>query len=221
MVNQYSITASIDISIIEILLMSIIAFIGAFIHEYISFIRRGKRITIMVWLNIFVTVIIDLIISISINPFVAKIHPRLVLLPPLLIGLLGTELAIRLSTIGGSTSLIEYILGFLKIKRADTTQTPKDNVPTVDDSLDDEIVKISAKMELLLTEYYREKNKELFLSVYKSLKEDSINMKNEIKKRLENEELIPLPIALKLSEMFKVEIVLDKIYDEIITKNKG
>lgn len=221
MVNQYSITASIDISIIEILLMSIIAFIGAFIHEYISFIRRGKRITIMVWLNIFVTVIIDLIISISINPFVAKIHPRLVLLPPLLIGLLGTELAIRLSTIGGSTSLIEYILGFLKIKRADTTQTPKDNVPTVDDSLDDEIVKISAKMELLLTEYYREKNKELFLSVYKSLKEDSINMKNEIKKRLESEELIPLPIALKLSEMFKVEIVLDKIYDEIITNNKG
>lgn len=221
MVNQYSITASIDISIIEILLMSIIAFIGAFIHEYISFIRRGKRITIMVWLNIFVTVIIDLIISISINPFVAKIHPRLVLLPPLLIGLLGTELAIRLSTIGGSTSLIEYILGFLKIKRADTTQTPKDNVPTVDDSLDDEIVKISAKMELLLTEYYREKNDELFLSVYKSLKEDSINMKNEIKKRLESEELIPLPIALKLSEMFKIEIVLDKIYDEIITKNKG
>ena len=221
MVNQYSITASIDISIIEILLMSIIAFIGAFIHEYISFIRRGKRITIMVWLNIFVTVIIDLIISISINPFVAKIHPRLVLLPPLLIGLLGTELAIRLSTIGGSTSLIEYILGFLKIKRADTTQTPKDNVPTVDDSLDDEIVKISAKMELLLTEYYREKNEELFISVYKSLKEDSINMKNEIKKRLESEELIPLPIALKLSEMFKIEIVLDKIYDEIITKNKG
>lgn len=221
MVNQYSITASIDISIIEILLMSIIAFIGAFIHEYISFIRRGKRITIMVWLNIFVTVIIDLIISISINPFVAKIHPRLVLLPPLLIGLLGTELAIRLSTIGGSTSLIEYILGFLKIKRADTTQTPKDNVPTVDDSLDDAIVKISAKMELLLTEYYREKNEELFLSVYKSLKEDSINMKNEIKKRLESEELIPLPIALKLSEMFKIEIVLDKIYDEIITKDKG
>ena len=221
MVNQYSITASIDISIIEILLMSIIAFIGAFIHEYISFIRRGKRITIMVWLNIFVTVIIDLIISISINPFVAKIHPRLVLLPPLLIGLLGTELAIRLSTIGGSTSLIEYILGFLKIKRADTTQTPKDNVPTVDDSLDDEIVKISAKMELLLTEYYREKNEELFLSVYKSLKEDSINMKNEIKKRLESEELIPLPIALKLSEMLKIEIVLDKIYDEIITKDKG
>ena len=221
MVNQYSITASIDISIIEILLMSIIAFIGAFIHEYISFIRRGKRITIMVWLNIYVTVIIDLIISISINPFVAKIHPRLVLLPPLLIGLLGTELAIRLSTIGGSTSLIEYILGFLKIKRADTTQTPKDNVPTVDDSLDDEIVKISAKMELLLTEYYREKNEELFLSVYKSLKEDSINMKNEIKKRLESEELIPLPIALKLSEMFKIEIVLDKIYDEIITKDKG
>lgn len=221
MVNQYSITASIDISIIEILLMSIIAFIGAFIHEYISFIRRGKRITIMVWLNIFVTVIIDLIISISINPFVAKIHPRLVLLPPLLIGLLGTELAIRLSTIGGSTSLIEYILGFLKIKRADTTQTPKDNVPTVDDSLDDEIVKISAKMELLLGEYYREKNEELFLSVYKSLKEDSINMKNEIKKRLESEELIPLPIALKLSEMFKIEIVLDKVYDEIITKDKG
>lgn len=220
MVNQYSITASIDISIIEILLMSIIAFIGAFIHEYISFIRRGKRITIMVWLNIFVTVIIDLIISISINPFVAKIHPRLVLLPPLLIGLLGTELAIRLSTIGGSTSLIEYILGFLKIKRADTTKTPQDNVPVVDDSLDDEIVKISAKMELLLTEYYRDKNESLFLSVYSTVKEESIKIKTEIKNRLDTDELIPLPIALKMSEMLKVEISLDKIYEDLMSKKK-
>lgn len=220
MVNQYSITASIDISIIEILLMSIIAFIGAFIHEYISFIRRGKRITIMVWLNIFVTVIIDLIISISINPFVAKIHPRLVLLPPLLIGLLGTELAIRLSTIGGSTSLIEYILGFLKIKRADTTKTPQDNVPVVDDSLDDEIVKISAKMELLLTEYYRDKNESLFLSVYSTVKEESIKIKTEVKNRLDTDELIPLPIALKMSEMLKVEISLDKIYEDLMSKKK-
>lgn len=214
--DQYTLMSDINISIIEILLISTIAFIGAFIHEYISFIKKGKRVTLMVWFNIFITVIIDIIISISINPFIISINPRLMLLPPLIIGLLGTELAMKLSTINGSTSFIEYILGFLKIKRADTTSTPINN--SYDDydnsSIDDEIIKINAQIEIILEEYELTKDDKKFIEFYKTLKNKSFEIKEKIDSEYSNDS-IPLNIALKMSEMIKLEISLDKIYNNI------
>lgn len=216
--DQYTLMSDINISIIEILLISTIAFIGAFIHEYISFIKRGKRITLVVWFNIFITVIIDIIISASINPFIMSINTRLILLPPLIIGLLGTELAIKLSTINGSTSFIEYILGFLKIKRADTTSTPynnsDDNVDYDNSSIDDEIIKINAQIEMVIQEYELSKDNEKFIEIYKFLKNKAFTIKTELDEEYKDEE-IPLYIALKLSEMMKLEISLDKIFKNI------
>lgn len=217
--DQYTLMSDINISIIEILLISTIAFIGAFIHEYISFIKKGKRVTIMIWFNIFVTVIIDIIISVSINPFIISINPRLMLLPPLIIGLLGTELAMKLSTINGSTSFIEYILGFLKIKRADTTSTPTNNLYDDYDnsSIDDEIIKINAQMELILQEYESTEDYEKFIELYKSIKSKSFKIKETIDTEY-SKDSIPLNIALKMSEMIKLEISLDKIYNSIENK---
>lgn len=214
--DQYTLMSDINISIIEILLISTIAFIGAFIHEYISFIKKGKRITLMVWFNIFITVIIDIIISVSINPFIISINPRLMLLPPLIIGLLGTELAMKLSTINGSTSFIEYILGFLKIKRADTTSTPINNLYDDYDnsSIDDEIIKINAQIEIILEEYELTKDDKKFIEFYKTLKNKSFEIKEKIDSEYSNDS-IPLNIALKMSEMIKLEISLDKIYNNI------
>lgn len=214
--DQYTLMSDINISIIEILLISTIAFIGAFIHEYISFIKKGKRVTLMVWFNIFITVIIDIIISVSINPFIISINPRLMLLPPLIIGLLGTELAMKLSTINGSTSFIEYILGFLKIKRADTTSTPINNLYDDYDnsSIDDEIIKINAQIEIILEEYELTKDDKKFIEFYKTLKNKSFEIKEKIDSEYSNDS-IPLNITLKMSEMIKLEISLDKIYNNI------
>lgn len=214
--DQYTLMSDINISIIEILLISTIAFIGAFIHEYISFIKKGKRVTLMIWFNIFITVIIDIIISVSINPFIISINPRLMLLPPLIIGLLGTELAMKLSTINGSTSFIEYILGFLKIKRADTTSTPiNDSYDDYDNSsIDDEIIKINAQIEIILEEYELTKDDKKFIEFYKTLKNKSFEIKEKIDLEYSNDS-IPLNIALKMSEMIKLEISLDKIYNNI------
>ena len=114
-----------DISIIEILITTISAFIGSFAHEYLSFLNSGTHVTLNRWVIIIISMVIDVFISLSLNPLVVVISPRLILLHPLLIGLLGTELITRLSTIGGSFSLLEYILGFFKITRAHGTETPK------------------------------------------------------------------------------------------------
>lgn len=212
--DQYTLMSDINISIIEILLISTIAFIGAFIHEYVSFIKRGKRVTIVVWFNIFITVIIDIIISVSINPFIMSINPRLMLLPPLIIGLLGTELAMKLSTINGSTSFIEYILGFFKIKRADTTETPVNDQYDDNSSIDDEIIKINAQIEMILQEYELTNDNEKFIEIYNLLKEKIFNIKEDINNEYGTNQ-VPLNIALKISEMIKLEISLDIIYNKI------
>lgn len=217
--DEYTIQSAIDISIIEILLISIIAFIGAFTHEYMSFILKGKRITFNMWCNIFITVIIDIIISVSINPFIVSISPRLIFLPPLLIGLLGTELAKKLITINGSASLLEYILGFFKIKRADTTNTPKDDREEETDvkkilakqSLDDEILNIQIQIEILQEEYKINKDKEKFIEVYKFIKLQSSLLKDKIK-----DKNLSMTTMLKLSEMLKAEVELDNIYEDIL-----
>lgn len=218
--DEYTIQSAIDISIIEILLISIIAFVGAFTHEYISFIHKGKRITFNMWCNIFITVIIDIIISVSINPFIVSISPRLIFLPPLLIGLLGTELAKKLITINGSASLLEYILGFFKIKRADTTNTPKDDREEEEtdvkkiltkQSLDDEILNIQIQIEVLQEEYKINKDKEKFIEVYKFIKLQSSLLKDKIK-----DKNLSMTTMLKLSEMLKAEVGLDNIYEDIL-----
>lgn len=101
------------ISIVESVVLFIVLYIGSIVHEY--FFIPGKTEFIKnprIWL----TVVMNFIICYSINPYIIEFNPRLILLPPLVLGLLGNELAVRMGTLSGSTSFIEYILGFFGIK---------------------------------------------------------------------------------------------------------
>ena len=123
---EYNLQPPIDISILEILLIIVCSFIGAFVHELLLFIGKGKRITIMVWINVIITVIVDGLICYAINPFITQVlHPRFMVIPPLLLGLMGTELVNKLTTVTGSLNLLEYVLGWFKITKSDKTPTPK------------------------------------------------------------------------------------------------
>lgn len=111
--NNELVQVSDFVSVLEIILLLIVSYIGTIIHEYIFIPGKTKFVkNIRVWL----TVIMNFIICYSINPYIVDFNPRLILLPPLILGLLGNELALRLGTIKGSTSFIEYILGFFGIK---------------------------------------------------------------------------------------------------------
>ena len=116
----------IDFDIVEILLISVISFVGAFTHEFIKFISKNKRVTIYVWFKVLTNTIIVAILSLAIDPFIATIHPRMILLPPLLMGLLGEELLNKLIHWNQSSEVIEYILSFFKIKRDKKVDKPTD-----------------------------------------------------------------------------------------------
>lgn len=200
-----SIESAIEISVIEILLISIIAFIGSFIHEYISFIEKRKKITITIWINVFITVIVDIIISISINPFIIAINPRLILLPPLLIGLVGNELVMRLTTLHGSTSIIEYILGFFKISSTKSNSTLKSEL-----SILDRYKEIKTEVDIMLLEYGLEKDYDKLVQMRNYILKDIYNLKNlcdEDKTCYEGTE----PILKKLDQF---ENTINKLYEK-------
>ncbi len=104
--------------VIEILLVLGVSFVGASIHEYVfqsetsrSFFKNP---------NLWISTIVSSIICYTINPLINGLNPRLILLPPLLLGMTGMDLVKRLTTPEGSSSLIEYIIGFFGVTNKKT-----------------------------------------------------------------------------------------------------
>lgn len=120
------IISSLDISIIEITIIFFISLIGSITHESISIIKNINKLNrLEILISIISSTIIITIVCISINPLIVKISPRLILLPPLILSLTGSELIIYLTGFKSSAKLIEYILSFFNINRS------KDNIQDV------------------------------------------------------------------------------------------
>lgn len=120
------IISSLDISIIEITIIFFISLIGSITHESISIIKNINKLNkLEILISIISSTIIITIVCISINPLIVKISPRLILLPPLILSLTGSELIIYLTGFKSSAKLIEYILSFFGINRS------KDNIQDV------------------------------------------------------------------------------------------
>jgi len=101
------------VSILEAILIILVSFVGASVHEYVF---GGVRKGFLKNPNVISTVVVVFIICYSINPLIVSFNPRFILLPPLILGLLGNELTKRMGTIKGTSSLLEYVLGFFSIK---------------------------------------------------------------------------------------------------------
>lgn len=120
------IISSLDISIIEITIIFFISLIGSITHESISNVKKINKLNkIEILISIITSTSIITIVCISINPLIIKISPRLILLPPLILSLTGSELIIYLTGFKSSAKLIEYILSFFGINRS------KDNIQDV------------------------------------------------------------------------------------------
>ena len=203
------------IPIVESLILILISFIGSIIHEYIF----NHRSNFFKNPNVIITVVVSYLISFSIDPFIMQLSPRFILLPPLILGLLGIELATRLSTLKGSSSLLEYILGFLKIKRKGSKQEDY-GVPTIEkennedkrkknSKLKRECISVNKKIDKLLRTNYMPIDE--FNSRYRRINYQ-ICM---ITKSIDYEEEIPVDIAFLVSDVMNKAEKLDHRYNVI------
>lgn len=175
-----------EFNIVEVMLISMISFIGAFGHEFMLFLNQNKRITLAVWGEIGVTTLTVSVISLSINPFLVNIHPRLILLPPLLMGLLGEELLNKLIHIDKSSKLIVTILKILKVKIPDDVELPEaENSNSKNPQRHIELLKEMVNTRLLIEEtilqYNQTHNVVHFLEIYRKINPNIAIIKLKLK----------------------------------------
>lgn len=218
-----------EISIIEVLLIIFISSIGAIIHETLECSINKKKLTDKrVILNIVMTVLIVSIISITIDPFIITINPRLILLPPLIMSLLGTELIFKLIHLRSSLKLISFIvslLNIINIKSPKDIIDDDDNLRDKEDSdIDEEIdsrindildISINNVNDLInetVKDFYLTKSREDFYDHYRFIKKECKSINACFRKS----KYINVDIAVRLAELSKKESKLDLLYNQIV-----
>ena len=238
---------------VEILLVLGVSFVGASVHEYV-FRSEGNR-SIFKNPNVWISTIVSSIICYALNPWISNFNPRLMLLPPLLLGMAGMDLVRRLATPEGSSSLIEYILGFFGITNKKTEGTygippveekeehhveelhhhfhnadPASFPPTIHPpspvlptasfeqlmNLDQQVQSVLDSICNLVVDYYVHQDKEVFLRGYFALKSNISIMHHGMK----THQFVPISTALKLSEILKKELELEKVYQDVISQSR-
>lgn len=205
-----------DIESIEILEelapIIIISLLGSCIHEYIFKSNKYFFFNYNIWISTLVTSII----CFAIDPWVLEISPRLVFLPPLLIGLSGMDLVQHLSTLKGNMNILEYILSFIGINRNDSKDfsDSKDFKQSQNyyEELDNLLSVFFYLISTTLSHYYTNPDNKEFLKKYHYLKKDFDLLHNEMIKY----KTIPVTSTLLFSTIIKKVIELDNIYSNII-----
>ena len=233
---------------LEILLVLGVSFVGASVHEYV-FRSEGDRV-ILKNPNVWISTIVSSIICYTVDPWIATLNPRLMLLPPLLLGMAGMDLVRRLSTVEGSSSIIEYILGFFGITNKKTEGTygiptkekEEENTPSLSIQTQEAQSQISTHPDPVLSTSNFEQLMTLDQMVHAIL--DSIcNLSVDyyihhdkgnflhgyyiikinieiMHNHMKSHQFIPISTALKLSEVLKKELELETIYRGIISQNE-
>lgn len=164
-----------DLNIVEILLLSVLSFIGAFCNRFWQFLNHGTPITLRTWMVIFVNVIVVTVISISLNSFIMEINPRMMLLPPFLMSLVGDELFVKLMHINSSIEFIDWLLMTLKVKSESHDQSVQSSDERQEkcnekyQELVKECVSITTKMEDGLIQYKKSHDINIILTCYKEV----------------------------------------------------
>ena len=90
--NEFSLE-TLGVTQLELVLIITISLSASIIHEYMITIKRFHVTRkLEIFHNIMMTVVIDTIVCIAIDPLVHMISPRLMLIPPLILGLIGPQI---------------------------------------------------------------------------------------------------------------------------------
>jgi hypothetical protein len=225
---------TLGVTTLELVLIIVISFIASIMHEYMISIKRfhiDDKIEIIN--NILMTVLIDTIICIAIDPFVAMVSQRLILIPPLILGLIGPQLLYYFSGISSTAKLIRYILSTLGIKKFDKEVDIDELEHQVEekkkkeqeeaerlekerkDQIDSDL--LLKRIDKLVLAYVNEKiDKSQFIIEYKSIDIATSSFKESV-----SGEDVPIHTAMKLAEIIRNKEFLDKTFNQIISQTSS
>lgn len=108
--NNFNNELILEITLLELLLCGTISLFGSSIHVLCFKYKNNTKHSIRELISeILTNAIVDTFISIATAPFVMAISPRLILIPPLILGLLGSDFIKLLTSVNGIFSLVEKL----------------------------------------------------------------------------------------------------------------
>lgn len=108
--NNFNNELILEITLLELLLCGTISLFGSSIHVLCFKYKNNTKHSIRELISeILTNAIVDTFISIAAAPFVMAISPRLILIPPLILGLLGSDFIKLLTSINGIFSIFEKL----------------------------------------------------------------------------------------------------------------
>lgn len=232
--NNFNDELILEITLLELLLCGTISLFGSSIHVLCFKYKNNTKHSIRELISeILTNAIVDTFISIATAPFVMAISPRLILIPPLILGLLGSDFIKLLTSVNGIFSLFEKLFRLYNSSHPNKEEESKStndssSIEGIDANIKIDIDKnnhnndlicnliistsnaLVNEMDIGINNYYSNKDAIAFYTLYLEIDKGYNNMRDTIVKL----EYVPVEVYIKIMDLVKKKSEFEQFYKD-------
>lgn len=232
--NNFNNELILEITLLELLLCGTISLFGSSIHVLCFKYKNNHKHSIRELISeILTNAIVDTFISIATAPFVMTISPRLILIPPLILGLLGSDFIKLLTSINGIFSLFEKIFHLYKSSHSNKEEESKStndsssiegigakiNIDINKNNHNNDLIRnliintsdaLVSEMDIGINNYYSNKDAIAFYTLYLEIDKGYNNVRDTIEKL----EYVPVEVYIKIMDLVKKKSEFEQFYKD-------
>lgn len=232
--NNFNNELILEITLLELLLCGTISLFGSSIHVLCFKYKNNTKHSIRELISeILTNAIVDTFISIAASPFVMTISPRLILIPPLILGLLGSDFIKLLTSVNGIFSLFEKLFRLYNSSHTNKEEESKstndsNSIEGIDANINIDINKnnhnndlirnliintsdsLVSEMDIGINNYYSNKDAIAFYTLYLEIDKGYNNVRGTIEKL----EYVPVEVYIKIMDLVKKKSEFEQFYKD-------
>lgn len=232
--NNFNNELILEITLLELLLCGTISLFGSSIHVLCFKYKNNTKHSIRELISeILTNAIVDTFISIATAPFVMAISPRLILIPPLILGLLGSDFIKLLTSVNGIFSLFEKLFRLYNSSHPNKEEESKstndsNSIEGIDANIKIDINKnnhnndlirnliintsdaLINEMDIGINNYYSNKDAIAFYTLYLEIDKGYNNVRDTIVKL----EYVPVEVYSKIMDLVKKKSEFEQFYKD-------
>ena len=223
-----------EVTLLEVLICGIVSLFGSSVRVLcFKGNSKTKHSIKQIVSEILTNAIIDTFISIAASPFVMAISPRLIIIPPLILGLLGSDFIKLLTSINGVFSILEKLFHLYnsshshKEEDQSNNSSPtqgegtninidignKNNHHNNNDNLICKLIKstsdaLISEMDIGIRNYYVDDDPLTFYTLYLEIDKGY----NDVKDTIEKLECVPVDVYTKIMRLVKKKSEFEQFY---------
>lgn len=232
--NNFNNELILEITLLELLLCGTISLFGSSIHVLCFKYKNNTKHSIRELISeILTNAIVDTFISIATAPFVMAISPRLILIPPLILGLLGSDFIKLLTSVNGIFSLLEKLFRLYNSSHSNKEEESKStndsssiegigakiNIDINKNNHNNDLIRnliintsdaLVNEMDIGINNYYSNKDAIAFYTLYLEIDKGYNNVRDTIEKL----EYVPVEVYIKIMDLVKKKSEFEQFYKD-------